>query len=126
MTTKGEFNRRRPSILPSAGFRLESASQVHYNFSMKTATLPSIRVKPELRSEVEALLNDNESLSEFVETAVRESVRRRRNQVEFIARGIAALESAQHTDDYVDADVLIEGLKRKLGAAKASQTAGKR
>lgn len=93
---------------------------------MKTATLPSIRVKPELRSEVEALLNDNESLSEFVETSVRESVRRRRNQVEFIARGIAALESAKHADDYVDADVLIDNLKRKLGAAKASHTSGKR
>lgn len=113
-------------VCGTLGIQLEHASQAHYNFPMKTATLPSIRVKPELRSEVEALLNDNESLSEFVETSVRESVRRRRNQVEFIARGIAALESAKDTDDYVDADVLIESLKRKLGAAKASQAAGKR
>ena len=101
------------------------ASQVHYNLAMKTATLPSIRVKPELRSEVQALLNSNESLSEFVETSVRESVRRRRNQVEFIARGLASLENARRTDAYVDADVLIASLERKLSAAKASRAAGK-
>lgn len=92
---------------------------------MKTATLPSIRVKPEFRSEVQALLNNNESLSEFVETSVRESVRRRRNQIEFIARGMASLESAKRTDDYVDVDVLIGSLERKLGAAKANRVAGK-
>jgi predicted transcriptional regulator len=98
---------------------------MNYNLAMKTATLPSIRVKPELRSEVQALLNSNESLSEFVETSVRESVRRRRNQVEFIARGMASLENAKRTDDYVDADVLIASLERKLSAAKASRAAGK-
>ena len=92
---------------------------------MKTATLPSIRVKPEFRSEVQALLNSNESLSEFVETSVRESVRRRRNQAEFMARGMASLENARRTDAYVDADVLIASLERKLSAAKASKAAGK-
>jgi predicted transcriptional regulator len=98
---------------------------MNYNLAMKTATLPSIRVKPELRSEVQALLNSDESLSEFVETSVRESVRRRRNQVEFLARGMASLENAMRTDDYVDADVLIASLERKLSAAKASRDAGK-
>jgi len=93
---------------------------------MKTATLPSIRVKPELRIEIEALLNDNESLSGFVEASVRESVQRRRNQVEFMARGMASLENARRTDDYVDADVLIGQLERKLVAAKASRATGQR
>lgn len=93
---------------------------------MKTATLPSIRVKPELRVEIETLLNDDESLSGFVEASVRESVQRRRNQVEFMARGMASLEDARRTDDYVDADVLIGQLERKLFAAKASRAAGQR
>lgn len=93
---------------------------------MKTATIPSIRVKPELRAEVEALLGDDESLSEFVETSVRESVSRRRNQAEFIARGIASLESAKLSDDYVEADVVIGSLQRKLAFAKASRAQGKR
>ncbi|HEY5579570.1 MAG TPA: YlcI/YnfO family protein [Rhodoferax sp.] len=93
---------------------------------MKTATLPSIRVKPELRVAIEALLNDDESLSGFVEASVRESVQRRRNQVEFMARGMASLENARRTGDYVDADVLIGQLERKLVAAKASRAAGQR
>ncbi|WP_304862659.1 YlcI/YnfO family protein [Rhodoferax sp.] len=95
---------------------------MHYNFKMKTATIPSIRVKPELRAQVEALLGDDESLSEFVETSVRESVQRRRNQAEFIARGIASLEGARRTGDHVDADVVIGSLERKLVVAKASKS----
>lgn len=99
---------------------------MHYNLQMKTATLPSVRVKPELRAEVLSLLSDNESVSQFVETSVRESVRRRRNQHEFIARGIVSLESAKRTDDYVDADVVIGNLERKLAFAKANSAQSKR
>jgi len=107
-------------------FEPRRASQLRYNLTMKTATLPSIRVKPELRVEIEALLNDNESLSGFVEASVRESVQRRRDQAEFMARGMASLENARRTNDYVDADVLIGQLERKLVAAKASRAAGQR
>ena len=95
---------------------------MHYNPCVKTATIPSIRVKPELRAEIEALLSDDESLSEFVETSVRESVRRRRNQAEFMARGIASLENAKLTDNYVDADVVINKLERKLSIASATRS----
>lgn len=95
---------------------------MHYNPCVKTATIPSIRVKPELRAEIEALLSDDESLSEFVETSVRESVRRRRNQAEFMARGIASLENAKLTDNYVDADVVINKLERKLSIARATRS----
>jgi hypothetical protein len=38
---------------------------------------------------------------------------------------MASLENARRTDDYVDADVLIASLERKLSAAKASRAAGK-
>ena len=98
------------------------ATQMHYTWVMKTATFPSIRVRPELRSEVEAVLNDDETLSQFVESSVIESVRRRRNQAEFLVRGIASLESAKLADNYVDSDVVIERLERKLTAAKAAQS----
>lgn len=85
---------------------------------MKTATIPSVRVEPELRSEVEALLDEGETLSEFVETSVRETVRRRRDQAEFIARGLKSLEVAKRTGDYVDADVVLKRLEGRLSAAK--------
>src|SRR5437868_13405434 len=64
---------------------LDSASQMRYIDRMKTATLPSIRVEPEFRSTVESLLSESETLTEFVENAVRETVARRRNQAEFVS-----------------------------------------
>lgn len=84
---------------------------------MKTATIPSVRVEPEFRAEVEAVLTDGETLSEFVEASVRAGVERRRVQAEFIARGLRSREAARRTNEYVDADVVLEGLQRKLDAA---------
>jgi hypothetical protein len=34
---------------------------------MKTANIPSVRVEPDFRAEVEAVLADGETLSEFVD-----------------------------------------------------------
>ncbi|TCF96440.1 prevent-host-death protein, partial [Paraburkholderia strydomiana] len=36
---------------------------------MKTATIPALRVEPELRRAAEEVLNDNESLSSFMEAS---------------------------------------------------------
>jgi hypothetical protein len=85
---------------------------------MKTATIPSIRVEPEFRADVESVLSDGETLSEFVEASVRASVERRRTQAEFIARGLRSRDEARRTGDYVDADVVLESLQRKLDAAR--------
>ena len=86
---------------------------------MKTATIPSVRVEPEFRAEVEAVLTEGETLSEFVEASVRANVERRRVQAEFIARGLRSRDEARRTGDYVDADVVILGLQRKLDAARS-------
>lgn len=88
---------------------------------MKNATIPSIRVRPELRAEIESLLNEEESLSEFVESAVLASVRHRRDNAEFIRRGLSSLTSAVKDGSYVEADDLIKKLSKKLAQAKASQ-----
>lgn len=66
---------------------------------MKTATLPSLRVEPELRDAAESVLQAGETLSSFVETAVREQVQLRRQREAFIARGLAALGEARRADD---------------------------
>jgi len=86
---------------------------------MKSATIPSIRVEPEFRAEVESVLAEGESLSEFVEASVRASVERRRVQAEFVARGLRSRDEAKRTGDYVDADVVVAALQRKLDAARA-------
>jgi hypothetical protein len=92
--------------------------QLRYTHLMKTATLPAVRVEAALREEVEGLLREGESLSEFVEQSVRAAVQRRIHQDEFIARGLASLEAAHRSNRYIDAEVVIEGLQRKLDVAK--------
>lgn len=91
---------------------------MRYSAGMKTTTLPSIRVEPDFRAEVEAALGEGETLSQFVEASVRAHVERRRMQVEFIARGLRSRDEARRTGDYVDADVLVDGLQHKLDAAR--------
>jgi hypothetical protein len=86
---------------------------------MKTAAIPSVRVEPEFRALVEAVLADGETLSEFVEASVRAAVERRRVEVEFVARGLRSRDDARRTGDYVDADLVLDGLQRKLDAARA-------
>src|SRR3546814_6197409 len=76
-------------------------------FAMKTATLPSLRVAPELRAAAESVLEEGESLSAFVENSVKAQIHYRKTQAEFIARGLAAREEAKRTGiDYTTEDVL--------------------
>lgn len=81
---------------------------------MKTSTLPSLRVTPEFRQEAESVLLEGESLSGFVEEAVRHSVYRRKAQQEFIERGLAAGCSAREQDAYVSRDEAMDSLREIL------------
>jgi len=62
---------------------------------MKTASFPPLRTTPELRQAAEQILEEGESLSGFVEQAIRESIERRQHQQEFIARGLRSREDAR-------------------------------
>ncbi|GAB6042182.1 YlcI/YnfO family protein [Endothiovibrio diazotrophicus] len=84
---------------------------------MKTATIPSLRVEPELRKAAETILEEGETLSGFVEQALREQIQRRRNQREFIARGLAAREEARRNDDHRTTEELLDELDRALEQA---------
>ena len=97
---------------------VSNVAQLRYTEGVKTTTIPSIRVEPDFRAEVEAVLAEGETLSQFVEASVRASVERRSMQAEFIARGLRSRDEARHADDYVDADSVIDGLQRKLDAAR--------
>ena len=85
---------------------------------MKTATLPPIRVAPDFRLELEGVLEQGESLSQFVENAVRATVAKRHNQAEFVRRGIAAIEATQREGSGIPADVVLAKLQAKLAAAR--------
>jgi plasmid stabilization system protein ParE len=71
---------------------------------MKTSTIPSLRVEPELRAAAESVLEEGETLSSFVEQSVRANIQRRQSQQEFIARGLAAREEAKRTGEYFEAE----------------------
>ena len=99
---------------------------MHYILSMKSAFIPQVRVEPQLRAELEASLREGETLSEFVETAVRDAAQRRRTQAEFIARGLAARDEAQRTGVYVLLEEVDATLGGMLDEARARLAAGTR
>lgn len=88
---------------------------------MKTATIPSLRVAPELREAAESVLQQGETLSSFVEQSVRAQIQRRRFQQEFIARGLSSREEAKRTGEYYSAEEVLDGLKAKLAAKRAGK-----
>ena len=88
---------------------------------MKTATLPPIRVAPDFRHELEGVLEQGESLSQFVENAVRTTVAKRKNQAEFMRRGIAAIQATQREGGGIPATVVIAKLDAKLAAARQAK-----
>lgn len=90
---------------------------------MKTATIPSLRVDPELRRAAEELLKDGESLSGFVEQSLREGIERRRLQSEFVARGLRIRDNARQTGRHVSAEAVIGRLESMLSKAKSAKTA---
>ena len=85
---------------------------------MKTASLPSLRVDPELRRAAESVLEDGESLSSFVEDSVREGIERRRLRSEFLARGLASRDEAKHSGEYFSADQVQSELDGMLKEAE--------
>ncbi len=91
---------------------------------MKTAAIPAVRVPPELRQAAEELLADGETLSGFVEDAVRCNVAYRRAQAGFVARGLASRDAARASGRYVKAATVLGKLKRRLkGAQKKAANA---
>ena len=81
---------------------------------MKTSTIPSLRVEPELRHAAESVLCKDESLSSFVAQSLRININRRRAQQEFISRGLASQAEARETGEYYEADQVLQELDDML------------
>jgi len=85
---------------------------------MKTAVIPQVRVEPELRAELEAVLKQGETLSEFIEASVRSAVAFRRMQTRFHERGEEAWQNYQRTGVSTPADEVLAKLHAKLDARR--------
>ncbi len=88
---------------------------------MKSATIPPLRVTPDLRHDAESVLKEGETLSSFVEESLRKQIERRKFQQEFLARGFAARDRAKDTGQYVSKEDVMASLRAIRNKAKKNQ-----
>ena len=86
---------------------------MRYTGIMKTATLPAIRVEPELREKIESVLDPGETLSSFMEATLRNAVEFRAIQNEFHARGQRSQEHYDATGISYSTEEVVEKLRAK-------------
>ena len=87
---------------------------------MKTAQLPPVRVTPSVREQIESVLLDGESLTQFIEKATLDAARRRKTQQEFLARGRSSLANARTTGELYEAEDVLHGMRERLNAQVAA------
>lgn len=85
---------------------------------MKSATIPPLRVTPDLRRDAESVLQEGESLSSFVEEALRRQVEHRKLREEFINRGLASRDHAKATGEYASKEEVMDSLSGILRLAE--------
>lgn len=85
---------------------------------MKTTSLPPLRVSPALRKAAEEVLEEGETLSSLVLAAVTRDIEVRRQERDFIARGLASSRKAKQTGKYLPAEVVLEQLGKHLASRK--------
>lgn len=97
---------------------LARVARLLYIPKMRSATFPPIRVEPEVRAEVEAVLREGESLTQFIEEAVVAAAAWRRLQSEFVTRGEAAIERWKKEGGGHSVDEVMADLQTRLDDAK--------
>ncbi|MGB4812699.1 MAG: YlcI/YnfO family protein [Methylophilaceae bacterium] len=84
---------------------------------MKTATIPALRVEPQLREAAQSVLVEGETLSSFLEESLKANIERRLHNQAFIERGIAARDEAKQTQEYYSAKIVLGELADMLKKA---------
>lgn len=85
---------------------------------MKTAFTLQVRIEPQLRADLDAALRDGETLSEFVESSVRDAVEHRLVQSAFAARADEAWARFERTGAGRLAEEVIAEMRSRLGARR--------
>ncbi|ABM96910.1 YlcI/YnfO family protein [Methylibium petroleiphilum] len=86
---------------------------------MKSAVLPQVRIEPELRTELESVLAEGETLSSFVESSVRRAIEHRQALRDFDARCDASLKHFLATGQSHGSDELLAELRQRTEARRA-------
>ncbi len=85
---------------------------------MKSAVIPPVPVEPELRAELESVLRQGETLTDFVESSVRNAIAFRRVQTSFHVRAQVASEADHQTGLAVPVEKVLDKLQSKLDAKR--------
>ena len=85
---------------------------------MKSAVIPQIRVEPELLAELKSVLRPGETVTDFVESTVRNAIAFRRVQTAFHARAQAASKQYHETGISVPVEAVLQRLQSKLDAKR--------
>lgn len=92
---------------------------------MKSAVLPQVRIEPALRANVEAVLGEGESLSAFVESAVRQAVEHRQALRDFDERCSASLKHFLATGESHSSEDVLDELRKRTAARRAQLQPGR-
>ena len=84
----------------------------------RSATLPPIRIAPEAKASVEAVLREGESLTQFIESAVRREAEFRTEQIVALARAKKALRAANRGTGLITAEDFLVGMQDRAKAAQ--------
>ena len=86
--------------------------------SVKSRTIPPLRVSEQLRADAEGVLGPGETLSAFVMEAVSRTIDFRKSQRDFLARGMASAKHARTEGGYISAAKALAGLRKRLTSAQ--------
>ena len=84
----------------------------------RSATLPPIRVAPETKASLEAVLREGESLTQIIETAVRREAEFRAEQNAAVARAKKALRAANKGVGLMTAEDFLVGMHQRAKTAQ--------
>lgn len=84
----------------------------------RSATLPPIRIAPETKARLEAVLREGESLTQFIENAVCREAEFRAEQNAAVARAIKALRDADKGAGLVTGEDFLAGMSRRATVAQ--------
>ena len=88
------------------------------NHAMKSAVIPEVRVDAQLRSDLQSVLNEGETLWEFVAISLKYAVEYRLVQTRFHARGQQAWEEFERSGKALSADVVLARMNEKIDAKR--------
>ena len=84
----------------------------------RSATLPPIRVEPQTKASLEAVLREGESLTQFIENAVCREAQFRTEQNAAVARARKALRNADKGAGLMTAENFLAGMEQRAQDAQ--------